>query len=114
MAVVTLPVRSDYPHYDFSVELDSRTYVLEFRWNERDGGWYLSISADDGEVLLSARKVTVDWPLTAQVRHVKMFKGELFAVDTTGQGKDPLEDDFGKRVVLLYVSPDELPEALKL
>lgn len=97
------------PHFDFQVQLDGVTYTLEFRWNTRQSGWFMSIQEEDETPIMSGIRVVVDLPLGKRSRDERMPSGALIALDTQDQHKDPDYDELGPRVVLLYFTADELP-----
>lgn len=101
-STLVLPTRVDVPHYDFSVDLDGRTYTLELRWNERAGAWFLSTYDAEGVPVVSGRKVVLYSPLLGHTVDPRRPPGELFAIDTTGSDLDPGRYDLGGRVLLVY------------
>ncbi len=113
MGAYLLPLRSELTHYDFEVELEGRTYGFELRWNERDGGWYLSVFTGEEEPLLTGRRVVLGFPLLGRSRDARMPPGELEAIDTTGSGKEPGLSELGVRVQLLYTDSGDLPEGYR-
>lgn len=109
MAIV-LPTRTDVPHYDFEIDLDKRTFAIEFRWNDRAGSWFLQIRDLSGTILLAGRRVLLDVPLLARFRDLRLPDGELFVIDTTGQQREPGLEELGPdaRCKVLYFSRAEL------
>lgn len=111
-----IPLRSDLDFYVETVTLDGVEFDFEFRWNNRDSAWYLSIydptvaAADDGSrvPILGSIPVLVGWPLLNQYRMRTRPLGELVALDTSGQDADPGRRDLGSRVLLLYYTRDEV------
>lgn len=58
MTVYRIPVDITYPSTVQETTLDGTTYRLLFRWNARDGYWYLTIrDLEDGEIAPSRRLV---------------------------------------------------------
>jgi hypothetical protein len=112
---LALPLLNDGTSwFSYQVELDGRTFGLEFRWNERDASWYLSLRDADDAPLLSGLRVTVGHLYLSRFRLLGLPKGELEFVDTTGQDEDPGFTDLGSRVVLLYTPYAEIPGGLAL
>jgi hypothetical protein len=109
MGVHMLPLRTDLPHYLFSVELEGRTYTVELRWNERAAGWFLSLLTADEVPIVQGRRVVVGFPLLARTRDFRLPPGELEAIDTTGSGRDPGLTELGARVQLMYTDSADLP-----
>jgi hypothetical protein len=107
-----LPTLTDgTPWYDFSIDLDGRTFLLEFHWNARDVAWYLTIYDQDENLLLAGRKLVLDFPLLARFMNPMLPAGEFFVVDTSAANEPPGLTDLGSRVVLLYVEQADLPSS---
>ena len=110
MATLEIPTRTDgTEHYSFQIELDGRTYELEFSWNERDAAWRMAVLDLEGRVLASPRKVVLVWPLLSRKRSAELPPGEFVAFDSTGRNLEPGLGDLGGRVRLLYVEAASLP-----
>lgn len=105
---VTLPLRSDLPHFDVQVTLDELTYTLEFRWNGRDSAWYMDVRDENGEPIQNGVKVVVDMPLGKRTRNQDFPKGYFFAVDSSGEQLDPGLEDLGDRVQIYYFEESDL------
>lgn len=108
MAII-LPTRTDSPLYTFGVELDGVTYLLTFRWNDREAAWFFDLADSDGDPLMSGRKVTIGTALLARFRTPGLPPGELEAIDTTGAQVEAGFDELGARVQLVYFAASELP-----
>lgn len=97
-------------NYSQRTVLDGREYLLLFRWNQREGRWYLTISDQDGAPIVSGVKIVVNFPLiTNRIVDARRPPGEIFATDTTGADIDPGLDDLGSRVVLIYIDAADIP-----
>ena len=110
MSVFLLPTRSDLPHFDFFTELDGTKYGLEFKWNEREESWYMSILDSEGTAILSGRKVVVNWPLFSRFAVAGLPPGNIIALDTAGTETNPGLTDLGDRVQIYYFDSDEPTE----
>lgn len=102
MTVQVLPTRTDAARYDFEIELDGQTFVFDFEWNDRDSGWYMTITDVNGDVLLAGRRVVLNWPLINIYRDSRLPAGTIEAVDTSSTDTEPGYTDLGDRVKLLY------------
>jgi hypothetical protein len=113
--MLEIPLRSDLPHFDVQAVLDDVTFTLEFRWNTREGFWYMSILTDGGDPIITSIKCVVDWPLGRRTPDPRRPRGVLSLIDTSGGQVDPSFDpdtgkgDLGDRVQLLYFEAAELP-----
>jgi hypothetical protein len=104
MTVYRLPVDAVDPHFNFSVDLDGRPFIVAFDWNIRELAWYFSIYSDDESstpVLEGWRVVIAGTPL-ARARGASRPPGQIVFVDLSGDGTDPGRDDLGVSVAVLY------------
>lgn len=111
--MIGIPIPQDQPFWDLRVRLDGAEYTLHGRYNQRAGKWYLGLSDADGNVLHRGVKVVCHYPLFRNVVADTAPPGNLIALDTTSpdpetEGRDPVLEDFGTRVVLVYVPASEL------
>ena len=82
--------------------LEGIVYNFEFRWNDRDGFWYMSVGGAD--FVTSAQGVTLNIG-TDKLRPFKYGNippGRFDVVDTDGLFVEPLREDMGIRVILQY------------
>lgn len=90
--------------------LDGREFLLTFRWNQREAKWYLSI-ADANEVpIIQGVKIVLNFPLlTKRIVDERRPPGDIMAVDSSGDERDPGFNDLGERVRLLYIEGADIP-----
>lgn len=117
MATFQMPLIVEFFDYEIRTELDGVTFLVRFRWNWRaDGGlgaWFMDLSDADGVLLVGGRKCIVDEFLLAQFRtRIEMPTGQMMPFDTTRRHIDPSAQDFGARVLLLYLDAGGLAEAV--
>lgn len=105
-----LPVNGELPHHSFQVQLDGTTYGLEFRWNERAAGWFMSVYDSVGTLLLANRRLVLNWGLLARFKRWQpsLPPGDFVVFDTTQNGVEPGLTDLGTRVLVKYVEAKEL------
>jgi hypothetical protein len=103
-----IPTSTTLPHYEIRVDLDGVPYTLEFRWNARDGAWYMHVKNEDDTHLVSGVKVVIGIPLGVRSANAEMPFGVLIALDTSGADEQPGIDELGERVLLYYYSATEL------
>lgn len=94
--------------YSFACDLEGVEYRFLVRWNDRDSGWYMDLSAADGTLLLAGKKLVLGLPLLFRHRLVDGPPGELMAMDTTNSGVEAGLEDLGTRVQLYYLTSDEI------
>ena len=110
MILINIPLidGAPLPFFEQQTVLDAVTYTLRFRWNNREGAWYLSILDEASETMLLAdMKIVVPWPLNAY-RSGNPMPGALIAFDSEGLDQDPALTDLGIRVKLYYVTGADL------
>lgn len=108
---IQLPTLAGREWYEFRITLDGVKYTVELRWNARSNRWTFSLRTRDGEPLLVGRRVVVGMPLLMRGTDPRMPPGDIIAVDQAGLDADPGRDDLGSRVLLMYVTANELAEA---
>lgn len=108
MAVLQLPVRSDFKAYDFQIQLEGATYTLRFTFNERMEIWIMSI-ADSADVeILSSIPIFTNLPLIQQFTIDGLPPGEFIALDETGENRDAGFNDLGNDIKLFYSESNEV------
>ena len=106
--MIRIPLDSTFPHFALQVELDSKTYGFEFRWNIREEAWFITLSDASGSPIASGQKLVVGFPLFIRVKDSRKFPGILTAEDLSGKGEEALVDDLGTRVQLWDTTAAEL------
>ena len=109
MSVSTLPTFED-PFYSYATTLEGKSYLLTFKYNQREECWYLSIYLSDLTPLATGIKMVPDVNLIQRADE-RLPPGFLFCTALLSQNTTPpgLEElgETDKRVVLVYVSSDE-------
>jgi hypothetical protein len=90
-------------HYEYAVDLEGSTYVVELRWNVRAAAWFLSLFDAARAPIAVGRKVALGADLRGRSADGRLPSGTLLALDTSGAGLDAAEGDLGARVLLAYV-----------
>ncbi len=105
----TVPTSSD-PFYTQVSDFDGVNYSLEFRYNQRETCWYLSIADDIGNDIINGIKIVCSIPLLRRFSDTRLPPGELIAVasgdDDSPPGLTELGD--GLRVALHYITIAEI------
>lgn len=97
---------NDTSFFKLNVTLENVSYTLEFRWNERDSFWYMSVLNSDATLIyLAGHRLVADWGIGRS--HVDRTPPGLFVLRDTarpiGTGEEAGFDDFGNRHQLYYV-----------
>lgn len=108
MAIDRLPTSLTLAYYEFEIELDDIEFRLEFRYNNRDDAWYLTILDTDGVILRAGLRVVNEWNLIRLWVDDAAPDGEIITVN---QGKvlaPPTLNQLGSEVVLAYLDAAEI------
>lgn len=103
--ILQIPISAD-PAQTMTVQLGEVKYYLEIKYNSRNGVWVLDLYEDATRAPLA-----LGLPILLGQDLLEPYNfgiGSLAAVDLSAQGKDAGADDLGERVVLCWVSPDEV------
>lgn len=109
--MIDLPIVQTGPHFQFSTELEGVAFTFEFRWNDREEAWFLTLGDGEGNPIAAGVRVVVNYPLFSRFRDPRLPTGFLIAVDTEATERDPGFEDLGRRVVLTYATAAELAAA---
>ncbi len=105
--MITIPTTST-PNTSQSTVLSGQAFVFTFHWNHRESAWYFDLADQDEVPIATARKIVVGFPLLPRCVDDRQPPGMLMAVDTAGKNQDPLLEDLGTRVQLIYFEPEDL------
>lgn len=103
-----IPFRPGEPEQILQITLDDAPYVLRARWNTRDAAWYLDAWEGDGTTaILYGVKLVQGVILGKQTGH-RLFSSGMFMFDATDSGIEAGFGDFGTRVLLVHMTPDDV------
>jgi hypothetical protein len=102
MTTLVIPVRSDFKSYSMKIELELVIYTLSFGYNTRRGRWYMDISDQAGNDILTGVPILINIPLCDQYIVNGLPPGRFIAIDQSGNNKIPGEDDLGNDVQIFY------------
>ena len=110
MAVI-ITTRGDLLNYNQNVTLDGIVFNFEFKFNQRDDAWTISL-LDESEVRIrSGIKLVANHPLLRLVRDLRRPPGELVTLDVRVRPAPPTQLELGEIIDLTYASESEV-EAL--
>lgn len=101
-AVQQLPFQGGLAFQTFGTTLLSTNYVINQRWNTRDGAWYFDLLDQDESVIVAGIKIVLGVELGRRTTDSRMPKGIFWAADLSGEGRDATLDDLGTRVVVYF------------
>jgi hypothetical protein len=114
-----IPVLAGAPNQEMQVQLDGVEFTLRFVWQDRDENWYLDVSDAAGNPIWMGQRIATGAPLLFQCVNPNRPLGELVAIDSLDEDKDPELDDFGldqngeeQRIQLIYLDAAEVAEVL--
>lgn len=102
MATLEIPTSTTLALYRQQVELDSAVFLMSFRFNAREGFWYLDIDDVDGVPVRSGIKLVVSIPLLRLVTAATRPLGEMVVIDTTSTDAEAGLGDLGADSLLTY------------
>ncbi len=105
----TIPTSSD-PFYTQVSDFDGVNYNLQFRYNQREECWYLSIADDIGNDIVNGVKIVCSIPLLRRFSDTRLPPGELIAAVNGPDDSPPSLTELGAglRVELHYVPIAEI------
>ncbi len=103
MATLVMPLRADVPAYTFQLSLEGRLYNWVIRFNERMSRWIMDISDENNTPLVLGTPIQVDFNLIKRFKQSALPPGDFFAVDESGEGKQPDRQDLGNDIKLFYI-----------
>lgn len=106
-----LPIDQQTSHFTFSTELEGVSYSFSFRWNDRDGAWFMGIGDGSGNPLVAGIKVLLGVALLGRRPAPGLPPGNIIVIDTTDQDIDAAYEDLGRRIQLYYLTTDEIAAA---
>ena len=112
MAVLQLPTSTTVPFYVFEIELDGVLFRLQFKFNQRDQAWFLSILDTNDNQLRSGIRVVSDWTLLRLWQEIdKKPAGEMMAVAQGTIARPALINELGSDVVMTYLDAAQIAAA---
>lgn len=97
-----LPLKPSIPFQKFSMTIDGATFVVNLRWNTRDGAWYFDLLDQGEDPIVSGVKLVLGVALGRHSSDARMPRGAFMASDLLNSGKDATLDDLGTRVLVYF------------
>jgi hypothetical protein len=102
MATIQIPLRNDLDDYEFTIDLDGRTFNMQVQWNSRASQWSLILKNDAQAEVVGGIPLVVNSDLIGRFMSEALPQGILTLFDTSGANRDPDKADLGVRCLLLY------------
>jgi hypothetical protein len=112
MATLTLFVPEDTPHFDQVTNLDGVEYLLQFRYNQREERFSVSIGSPDGTIYHRSAVIICNWPLFQDNPDPRLPPGMLMVIPSGNDDSPPTLGELGpgKRCELMYLEAADLAE----
>lgn len=105
-----IPLPLDAPFVSIRTNLDGAEYLLTVEYNMRSG-WYVGVTAPDGEVLCRPRKLQPFVNVLSGLTSTKRPPGVLTLVPLNRDDDKPLLADLGRSHYLVYATAAEMEAA---
>jgi hypothetical protein len=102
MAIFSVPVEPKNPNQRLFTSFEGTSYIIDFRWNERDEAWYMDIFTETEDELARGVKVALGAVILRKYSDDRFPPGKFFAADLENTHREAGLDDFGARVRLYY------------
>lgn len=106
--VLEMPLLPKFPNFRFGSTIDTVPYLFDVRWNSRDEAWYMDVLESSEKPIVLGLKLVLGTYVGRRCNHALFKQGVFIVSDTSGSGRDATFDDFGTRVILMYIPIDEL------
>jgi hypothetical protein len=107
--MVTLPINQTSPDFQFSCELDARTFTFRLRYDDRSDVWRMDLGDANNVPLALSLALVVNMPILRGLRsNPELPQGEFVVLDTAGTGTDPTYDSIGRQHLVGYLSASEI------
>ncbi len=100
--MIEIPLDSSEANFIQSVVLGDKEYKLSFLYNVRANFWTCSIFTIDDEPIVQGARVSNNYPIFARYSDLRLPKGNLYVVDSTGGNEEPDFESLGDRIILVY------------
>jgi hypothetical protein len=100
--IYTIPIDVTHPAIVQETALDGVTYRFTFRWNARDGYWYMGLSTIEDVAILPTRRLVPGARLLRYMSGSVRPPGELMLLGT------PTRTTLGTEAQLVYLDADEV------
>lgn len=105
-----LPLQPSNPHYRFGTTLAEEPYLIDIRWNGREGAWYMDILSEDEDRIASGLKLVLGGPIGDLSPSNDFPAGHFYLFDASRTGTEATFEDLGVRVNLYFYTEQDLEE----
>lgn len=100
-------------HSEQRITLDGVAYVIEYKFNVRNNGWYINLyNSSKTTEYISGVKLTPNQNLTGRYVTDALSNGDIWCARMKNDNEDLGRNNLGidKSYTLVYFSDDELPD----
>ena len=108
---LAIPTDQVLSFWDQLTTLDGTDYTLGFRYNAREGVYYMIIADNAGNVLNGGIKIVSDWLLMQDFNDPTLPPGDFMAVASGADDSPAALGELGGRVTLYYIPQAAMQEA---
>ncbi len=103
-----LPLVPSLPSYRFGTLLAGEEFIIDVRWNGREGAWYFDVLAKNEAMLAAGMKIVLGSVLGGRNVPSTFPAGAFIAADLSGAGREAGFDDMGVRVQVYFYAQSEI------
>lgn len=100
--ILQAPLKTTRAAMRWRTRLEGKVYGFRLVWLVRSRSWMLDIAQSDGAPLVNAHRATEGADVLAPYNDARLPPGQLFLVDTQGQGAEAGRYDLIGRSSLVY------------
>jgi hypothetical protein len=100
--IQNIPVDSILSNKQFRTVLDTKFYLLDFRFNSRATIWMMNISDENNNTIISGIPLLLGVNLLAQYQDSRLPIGPLFIFNAKDENVEADRNSLGEDVLLLY------------
>lgn len=109
-----IPFLPSIPEQELTVSTDQGLFILTARWNNLEEAWYLDVAETNLDPIATGLKAVLGVRMGRTCTH-EFFQGcALFMYDLSGDDLEATFDDFGVRVIMVYLNPVDLTLATQV
>lgn len=102
MALKKIPLTSDFPNYEIRIELDGVVFNMAFRYNTREGRWFMDIKDASDVMLVAGIKLILGVQLIERFQDIRLPFGSLFMINEDNSTEEPGRSNLGINALMLY------------
>ena len=91
-----------------NVLMGDKPYNLEASWNDRDQSWVVSIITNDGEYIVTNRRLALNTDVLDGAHSVNKPQGYLLVAPITPIVVPITQSNMGIDILLIFISDDEV------